>query len=181
MPCSAVEADRALGEADDRPGPVAGIEPGFEPLLALGALAVAEVEAQADGARGGGRLELDIGDAVLALDPPERARALEPGELARLLGVGLDRRIIRRGHLEIAGQAVPDRAAVAVGQADGEHRPGDAVGDQHRAVAQQLGAHRAAAITDRPAQRLGQAAVGVAHFGGELGRAGPRAGCRATG
>ena len=43
--------------------------------------------------------------------------ALEAGELARLLGVGLDRRIIRRGHLEIAGEAVMDRAAVAVGQA----------------------------------------------------------------
>ena len=94
-------------------------------------LAVAEGEAQGDGARGGGRLELDIGDAVLALDVPDRAGALEAGELARLLGVGLDRRIIRRRHLEIAGQAVMDRAAVAVGQAQREHRPGDAVGDQH--------------------------------------------------
>jgi hypothetical protein len=29
-----VVADRALGEADDRPRPLARIEPGFEPLLA---------------------------------------------------------------------------------------------------------------------------------------------------
>ena len=73
-------------------------------------IAVAEGEAQRDGAGRGGRLELDIGDAVLALDVPDGARALEAGELARLLRIGLDRRIIRRRQLEIAGEAVMDRA-----------------------------------------------------------------------
>ena len=115
--------------------------------------AVAEGEAQGDGARRGGRLELDISDAVLALDVPHRAGALEAGELAGLLGVGLDRRIIRRRHLEIAGQAVMDRAAVAVGQAQRKHRPGDAVGDQHGAGADQLGPDRDVGEGHRPGQR----------------------------
>ena len=51
------------------------------------------------------------------------------------------------------------------------HRAGDSVGDQHRAVAKQLGLHRAGAVADDPVQGLGEAAVGVADLGAELGLA----------
>ena len=125
----AVVADRAFGEAHNGPGPLARIEPGFEPLLA-DQLAVAEGETERDGAGRRGRLKLDISDAVVALDMPDRAGAFEPGQLPRLLRVGFDRGIIRRRHREVPGEAVMDRAAIAVGQAQSKHRPGDAVGDQ---------------------------------------------------
>src|SRR5690606_25253005 len=88
-------AERAFGEADDRPRPVPGRQPEIEPFL-TGHILVAEVEPQADAAGGGRRLELDIGDALLTLDLPYGARALQAGELPPLLRVGLDRRIIRR-------------------------------------------------------------------------------------
>ena len=65
-----------------------------------------------------------------------------------------------------------DRAAVAVGEANGEHRTGHAVGDQHatgRGAVRR--ASRRCAVADGAAKRLRQAAVGVAHLGGELGLA----------
>ena len=144
--------------------------------------AVAEGEAQDDIARGGGRFELDIGDAVVALDAPHRAGALEPGELAGLLGVGLDGGIIRGGEREIAGQAVMDRAAVAdrsgAARCTGRVTPS---ATRRRLGANQIGAHGGVGEEDLAAQRLDDLAVGVDDLGRQHGHGRDRSGRRATG
>jgi hypothetical protein len=151
-------------KADDSPRTVARIEPGFDRLLARH-LVVAESEIHRERSRRGRRFQLDIGNAIVAIDLPHRLRAFEARKLTRLLGVGFDCGIIRGRDAEVAGQAGTDRLAVAVGQAHRDNGAGHAVGNQNRFFADQRCAHRGDRVMDVALQRLDRDAIGILHFG----------------
>ena len=162
-----VVADGPGGKADHGPRAVAGVEPDVE-LLVARHIVIAEGEIDARRARCGGRFELDVSDANIALDAPVGADAVEAGELERLLGIDRLRGAVGWLHREIADDAMLDRVAVTVGQAHGDDRAVEAVGKQQRLVANDLRAQRTARIMNVAAEFLGDCAIGVADAGDEM-------------